>query len=245
MRSLVKLMMKVVPAAIIMIAISTYLIPAYADQKASDKEAAAYVEQAEETLVSPEDTVASSSSVAASETSEEEEEEEEEAPAPEYPEMDLSQYSEAENFVGVLYIPAANILYPVMRGEEYIHEDVNGNTSNCGSIYVEDAFDLESVHNFVFGHNMHNGSMFGSLKESFMDQDNLGAEVYFYTMDKVYGYKVTTAEVKKAGQITSEYGVVDGEHTITLYTCYGVAGQSGKNAQKLLVTATENFCVAR
>lgn len=243
MRSLVAFMMKVVPVVVILTAIGIYIIPTYAGQKASDMEAAAYVAKAEETLVSSDVTVVAESSEASTEATEEEAAVEE--PAPEYPEMDLSQYEGLEDFVGVIYIPAANVLYPVMRGEEYLHKDVDGNTTNCGSIYVMKDFSLEAEHNFVFGHNMRNGSMFGSLKETFMDQDNLGAEVYFYTMDKVYGYEVTSAEVKQAGQITSEYGVVDGENTITLYTCYGMAGQSGAKAQKLLVTATEVFCAER
>lgn len=230
MRSLVKLVVKMIPVVAIAIAVMGIVHTWSADHE-KNEEAAVYEKQAEEIMISSnnvEITEGNSGNAGMEETYE-------------YPTMDLSMYSDLEDFVGVIYIPAADILYPVMSGEEYSRLDINGENSKCGSIYTLDDFDINAKHNFIFGHNMANGSMFGNLKETFLDSQNEGTLVYLYTMDGVHCYKVTDTEVRQAGEIATSYGENDGR-SITLYTCYGMAGQKGRHAKKLLVNATEVFC---
>lgn len=226
MRSLIKFVIKMVPVVAIAIAVMGIVHTWSADHE-KNEEAAVYEKQAEEIMISSNNTEI----IGNTDMKE----------TYEYPAMDLSMYSDLEDFVGVIYIPAADILYPIMSGEEYSRLDINRESSKCGSIYTLDDFDINAKHNFIFGHNMANGSMFGNLKETFLDGQNIGTLVYLYTMDDVHCYKVTNTEVRQAGEIATSYGESD-SRSITLYTCYGMAGQKGKHAKKLLVNATEVFC---
>ncbi len=65
--------------------------------------------------------------------------------------------------------------YPVMQGKDndfYLHNDPKGNSSVDGSIFLDyrnNAVNTD-MHSIVYGHNMRDGSMFGTLK-SYTDQD--------------------------------------------------------------------------
>lgn len=65
--------------------------------------------------------------------------------------------------------------YPVMQGTDndfYLHNDPKGNSSVDGSIFLDyrnNAVNTD-MHSIVYGHNMRDGSMFGTLK-SYTDQD--------------------------------------------------------------------------
>lgn len=86
--------------------------------------------------------------------------------------------------------------YPIMYSgdnETYLRTDIYGNHSTAGSIFMEGACapDFEDCHTILYGHNMKNLSMFGSLKqyktEGFYEENR-----YFtvYTTDKAYRYQI-------------------------------------------------------
>lgn len=72
--------------------------------------------------------------------------------------------------VGWLYAPALGINYPIMQDTDntyYIKHTFSGGRNDSGSIFLdaEAAADFSDKNTYIFGHNMRNGSMFGSLKK--------------------------------------------------------------------------------
>ena len=72
--------------------------------------------------------------------------------------------------VAWLYYPALGINYPVMQDSDntyYIKHTFSGDKNAVGSIFL-DAYgskDFKDDNTFIYGHNMRDGSMFGSMKE--------------------------------------------------------------------------------
>ncbi len=92
---------------------------------------------------------------------------------PEMPVM-LKKYTKlhAENadMVGWLSIPGTAIDYPVMQkegNEYYLHHDFYGEEDRHGCLFVKDIADVVTPGDcfIVYGHNMKDGTMFGSLDE--------------------------------------------------------------------------------
>lgn len=117
-----------------------------------------------------------------------------------------------EDFLGWLYFPLLDISYPVVYGDEdesYLHEAMDGTKSNSGCIYI-DAWsnpDLKDMTTLFFGHNMRNGSMFGSLKrirkeEGLIDEDPY---FYYYTPTKAYKCHVFCYYLENANGKTYQY----------------------------------------
>ena len=105
--------------------------------------------------------------------------------------------SENPDFVGVLYIPALDLYYPMTHShdnDEYLNTLFTGESSVYGCIFLEkDAReDFRSLNSFIYGHNMKNGTMFGSLKR-FERNEGLCATnpyIYIYTENRVYKYHI-------------------------------------------------------
>lgn len=75
-----------------------------------------------------------------------------------------------EDVIGWIEIPDTEISYPLLQGEDdaqYLRTTFSGTKNTAGSIFVEaeNKADLTDPHTIIYGHNMKNGSMFGSLKE--------------------------------------------------------------------------------
>ena len=70
--------------------------------------------------------------------------------------------------IGWITIPGTQIDYPFLWADDYdkyLRTDINGNKSTAGSIFMDYRCDrsLKGAHSILFGHNMNNDSMFGSL----------------------------------------------------------------------------------
>ncbi len=101
------------------------------------------------------------------------------------------------DFIGVLYIPVLDLVYPVVHSHdnlEYLKTMFDGTGNNAGSIFLsmDSKGDLSSFNSIIFGHNMRNGSMFAPLKR-FLEEDGLCVSdpyVYLYTPDEVRKYHI-------------------------------------------------------
>lgn len=96
--------------------------------------------------------------------------------------------------IGWLYCPDTVIHYPVLQSETdgyYLNVNILGEYSVNGSIYAEE----ESVvgkslsHLIIYGHNMKDGSMFGSLKK-YAQEDYYGEHPVFYFLTPEQNYRV-------------------------------------------------------
>ena len=79
------------------------------------------------------------------------------------------------DFVGWLTIDDSLIDYPVMKSSEddpeyYLHRDFYGKASSSGCLFVGGGCDTDSEAFIIYGHNMNNDTMFGTL-DSYYDYD--------------------------------------------------------------------------
>ncbi len=121
--------------------------------------------------------------------------------------------------VGYLQIPALNLLLPVVQGtdnEYYLSHTLNGESSKSGTLFIDcnNKDGIESQNTIIYGHNMKNGSMFGSLRKYIQSDfyskgDN--KYFYFYVENKIYKYEIysvhTTPSVSET--YTTEFASTD------------------------------------
>ncbi len=127
----------------------------------------------------------------------------EDTPIITYPDLEIDYenlMSINGDFVGVLYLPALDILYPVAHSKDnkdYLDTSFEGKKLFAGCIFLDSYAhpDFTDYNSFIFGHNMKDGSMFGSLKKMLKDREGpeLCAKdpyIYIYTPDKVLKYHI-------------------------------------------------------
>lgn len=154
--------------------------------------------------------------------------------------------------VGYLIMPSVNISLPIVQGSDnsfYLKHAVTGAYSTNGTLFVDSRIEegLEAPNSIIYGHNMKNGTMFGSLHK-YDDPDFIKKEgndtFYIYSGKNMYTYKIysvhNTPTVNKTYTISfaddaafSEFidamleqsivqtnvKAVPGDHTVTLSTC--------------------------
>ena len=110
--------------------------------------------------------------------------------------------------IGWLEMEAVDTInYPIVQGEDndyYLHRTFQRTDNFAGSIFMDymNKSNFGQRNTIVYGHNMKNGSMFGSLK-NYRDQEVYKKSPYFwiYTPTRIYKYEIfSCAEVDKFGQ---------------------------------------------
>ncbi|NEX02708.1 MULTISPECIES: class B sortase [Pseudobutyrivibrio] len=99
--------------------------------------------------------------------------------------------------IGWLYVEGTDISYPILYSgddDKYLRMTMDGESATAGSIFLE-GYNLPNFadsHNVIYGHNMRNLSMFGSLKFYKTDDNYLQEHKYFQiiTADKKYRYEI-------------------------------------------------------
>lgn len=159
------------------------------------------------------------------------------------------------DYTGWLWIEDTSISYPVVRGQDnqkYLTHTFMGNYNPAGSIFMDfrNEGDFSSFHTILYGHNMRDGSMFGSLKE-YLDESFLQAhpiiEVHMANQRLQYRiFAVRQSDVYDAAYQThfeneaalaafaKEYGAPVGtSRMLTLSTCTN----SADDTERLMVHA--------
>ena len=104
-----------------------------------------------------------------------------------FPQVDFATLqADNSDVVGWIYIPDTNVNYPVLKGSSnqvYLTLDFRGNWSIAGSIFMDVlcSSDFSDQETMIYGHNMHNGAMFGRLKK-FEDAKYLEAHKDVYIL---------------------------------------------------------------
>ena len=95
---------------------------------------------------------------------------------------------------------ALGINYPVLYSgdnQKYLRTDFRGNSHIAGCIFLEglNQSDFSDCYSIIYGHNMDDGTMFGSLKK-YRNQGFWKANQYFtvYTEKTVYRYRIFSYE---------------------------------------------------
>ena len=125
------------------------------------------------------------------------EEGEEEMP-PYAPPTELAEFREQNaDVIALLNIPGTGIFYPILQHptekDYYLNLTIDGEEGYPGSIYTNpiEGRDFATFNTVIYGHNMRDGSFFGSLK-SFRDEDFLAEhrEIDIYTDDAKHSYDI-------------------------------------------------------
>ena len=117
-----------------------------------------------------------------------------------FPEMEVDFKALREknpDTVGWLYVGSCGISYPIVQGEDndyYMNHTFEGTVNSSGAIimdYRDDKY-LKDWNTFIYGHNMKNGSMFGSLKKLLKDETLYDSDpyIYIYLPGYIYRYKI-------------------------------------------------------
>lgn len=107
---------------------------------------------------------------------------------------------ENEDIYAWIYIPNTQVDYPILQhpteNDYYLSHNLDGSSGYPGCIYTQllNGKEFRDANTVLYGHNMKNGTMFGSLHEY---EDNTFFEenpyVYIYTPDKVLVYEIFAA----------------------------------------------------
>lgn len=114
---------------------------------------------------------------------EEKEETEEESPIA----VDFDELHKLNcDIIGWIYIPDTNVSFPLLQGssnKQYLYQSYKKEYLTAGSIFLDYRCnaDFEDKSTVIYGHNMHNGSMFGSLKK-YKDEEYRDEHPYIYIM---------------------------------------------------------------
>lgn len=155
-----------------------------------------------------------------------------------------------------LYVPGTDVDYPVLQhptdDSYYLNYNIDGSYGRPGCIYTEATYnskDFTDRNTLIYGHNMRNKTMFGTLHnfddEAFlMDTDRY---FYIYTEDKTFVYQVFAAYEYPSKHIMWSYDfsneyvfeeylkeIFDLENTSNMYKCFRHDIEVGKD--DLIVT---------
>ena len=111
-----------------------------------------------------------------------------------------------EDIIGWIRIGALDISYPVAQGADndyYLHRTFEGVENFAGCIFLncDNSRFFTDQNSIVYGHNMKNGSMFGTLHE-FENQEVYDKNPYFwiFSQDFIYQYRIfSCSRVHKIG----------------------------------------------
>lgn len=128
-------------------------------------------------------------------------------------------YEENEHIYAWIYIPGTKVDYPILQHPEmddyYLNRNLDGSSGYPGCIYSETVTskDFTNYNTLIYGHNMKNDTMFGSLHDyenaMFLDEYHY---VYIYTPDKVLVYDIFAAYMYSDDHIyySYDFGVAEG-----------------------------------
>lgn len=115
------------------------------------------------------------------------------------------------NVLAWIEIPALEISYPVVQGGDnsyYLSHLFTGEYNNNGSIFVDyhNKGDFTDKNTIVYGHNMKNGSMFGTL-DHYADQVLYEQFPYFYIYipGRIYQYQILSCYAGRTGSMGYTY----------------------------------------
>ena len=101
--------------------------------------------------------------------------------------VDLQKLIEInDDVVGWIYMADTVVSFPILQGPSndfYLFRDYEKNYLVSGSIFLDSSSssDFSDSHTIIYGHNMHNGAMFGTLDE-FMEPSHRDAHPYIHIL---------------------------------------------------------------
>lgn len=120
-----------------------------------------------------------------------------------------------QDVAGWIYMEALpDISYPIAQGDDnefYLHHTYKKESIFAGSIFVDckNSKDFSDQNTIVYGHNMKNGSMFGTLK-NYKLQETVDKSPYFWIITKKDAYKYKIFSIYTANVDGDTYTLIKG-----------------------------------
>ena len=162
---------------------------------------------------------------------EEEGEEAQEVQEPQGPQIDFEALKVVNpDVVGWIEIETLDISYPIVQttdNDHYLHYTFEGQRNANGAIFLEhtNSSDFEDCNTIIYGHNMRNGSMFGTFRK-LHEQSNLTSPyVWICTPKHTWRYKIFSVHT---ASVTGE-----------TYTLFSMADEQFAEYLKSMKSASE------
>ncbi|NLY44608.1 MAG: class B sortase [Tissierella sp.] len=156
---------------------------------------------------------------------------------------------ENQDVVGWIYSEATPINYPIVQSKDndyYLRRMLNGSYNIAGSIFMDyrNSSDFTDLNTIIYGHNLKNGTMFGTLKEYRSEEYYEKHPIIYlatsknnYSIEVIAGYQTDIySNIYKIPETTEELEVLyeeiierstfktnalfqEGDRLITLSTC--------------------------
>lgn len=139
---------------------------------------------------------------------------------------------QAENpdIYGWLDIPDTDISYPLLQSREddtfYLNHDAYKNYNSAGALFTEHRYnknDMTDPVTVVYGHRQNDGSMFGTLQQTFSDPEGFASHktIVVYLPDRELRYQVRAALPYDNRHILYQYDFHDTQsYSNFLYSVY-------------------------
>ncbi len=152
-----------------------------------------------------------------------------------------------------LDIPGTDISYPLLQHDSddgyYHRRDMNGNYDINGSLYTEGSYngrDFTDPLTIVYGHNMDDGSMFGTLQKNYSSKTDLAekSEIVIYLPDREMHFAVFAAVPYDKRHILYNYDFSD-RRTFRLFfdEILSIRAMEAVFAEKASVTSGEQVLI--
>ena len=128
------------------------------------------------------------------------------------PDVDFEELTaQNDDIIGWIFIEGTDVSYPVLCGrdnQQYLFQSYEKKYLTAGSIYIDYrcSRDFTDSRTVIYGHNMHNGSMFGKL-DKFTKESYMKEHPYVYIL--LPSGETLKYEVKKAYKADVEGKVYD------------------------------------
>lgn len=155
-------------------------------------------------------------------------------------------------------VPGTKIDYPLLQSQTersyYLTHDINKKDSKYGAIYTQNynKTDFSDYNTIVYGHNMMNGTMFGTLRKyrdrAFFEQNQY---IYVYMPGRILKYHIFAAYIFDDRHILMSFDFSDeSQRQLYLDTVFGVTGANAYFREGLAVDTDDKIitlstCAAR
>ena len=152
---------------------------------------------------------------------------------------------------GWIYMADSVINYPVLQGETndtYLRHLPDGRYNTAGCIFIDSACraDMTDLTTILYGHNMHNGSMFAVLesykKQSFYDSHPL---MWYLTPDAIYRLNILAGFIESADHPL--YGLYETKEELDAFLDYAFpksdfrSRYGEKHPEKIFILSTCDY----
>ncbi|MCD8362306.1 MAG: class B sortase [Lachnospiraceae bacterium] len=149
---------------------------------------------------------------------------------------------ENDDFCAWIYYEDGKLNHPIVQESyeeinKYLQTAFDGSMNSAGCLFLpfDAAADFTAYNTFIHGHNMRNGSMFGSLKKLYREPE-ANEYPYFFIWTKDHErimYHVLAIYVTDENSVKD--AICGSANLVTLSTCYGASGSD----MRLLIQGIE------